>query len=148
MPDKIDIRLFNEMYPDEASCIQFLEESRWPDGQPISPITGAEAYKIATRPGVYKCRRTGENFSIRRGTIFEGSRLPLKKWFFGTFLLHSLKDDVSSVEFAKYLGITQCSAWFMMQRIKHALSHAETPPLINSCSPMRDDKTSTIGSKR
>lgn len=65
----------------------------------------------AARPGVYKCR---EAFTIRNGTIFEESRLPLHKWFLAIFLLHSLKKGISSIQIAKTIGVTQKTAWFML----------------------------------
>jgi transposase-like protein len=130
MKDEINIFEFTETFPDEASCIEYLAKSRWPDGNPVSPFGAGEAYRIGTRPGVYKCKKTLQNFSVRHGTIFEESRLPLKKWFFAIFLLHSLKKGISSIQLAKYLGVTQKTAWFMLQRIRYAVEHkAFTAPL-------------------
>jgi transposase-like protein len=123
MKDEVNIFEFAETFPDESACIAFLEKSRWPDGIPVSSSGGGEAYRIGTRPGVYKCKRTLQNFSVRHGTIFEESRLPLKKWFFAIFLLHSLKKGISSIQLAKYLGVTQKTAWFMLQRIRYAVEH-------------------------
>ena len=123
MKDEINIFEFTESFPAEKSCIAFLEHSRWPDGNPISPFGGGAAYRIGTRPGLYKCKATGQNFSVRQGTIFEESRLPLKKWFFAIFLLHSLKKGISSIQLAKYLGVTQKTGWFMLQRIRYAVEH-------------------------
>jgi len=111
------------MFPDEASCIDLLARARWPQGEPVSPFGGGEAYRIGTRPGIYKCKRTNQHFSIRHGTIFEESRLPLKKWFFAVFILHSFKKGVSSIQLAKYLGVTQKTAWFMLQRIRYAMEN-------------------------
>jgi transposase-like protein len=123
MKDEVNIFEFSEQFPDEQACITFLEKSLWEDGEPTSPFTGLPAYRIGSRPGVYKCKQKRQNFSVRHGTIFEESRLPLKKWFFAIFLLHSLKKGISSVQIAKYLGITQKSAWFMLQRIRYAVEH-------------------------
>ena len=130
MKDEINIFEFTEAFPDEVACIAFLEKSRWRDGVPVSPFGGGEAYRIGTRPGLYKCKSTGKNFSVRHGTIFEESRLPLKKWFFAIFLLNSLKKGISSVQIAKYLGVTQTTGWFMLQRIRYAVEHKTfTTPL-------------------
>jgi len=123
MKDEINIFEFTETFPDEAACIDFLEKSRWQDGKPISPFSGTEAYRVGTRPGIYKCKETRQNFGVRHGTIFEESRLPLRKWFFAIFLLNSLKKGISSMQLAKYLGVTQKTAWFMLQRIRYAVEH-------------------------
>jgi transposase-like protein len=116
---------FMQKFPDEQSCINFLEKARWPDGVVKSPFTGGEAYRINTRPGVYKCKETRQNFSVRFGTIFEESRLPFHKWFFAIFLLHSLKKGISSVQIAKTIGVTQKTAWFMLHRVRYAVEHQE-----------------------
>jgi transposase-like protein len=124
MKDEVNIFEFTETFPDEAACIAYLEKSRWQGGVPVSPFGGGEAYRIA-RPGFYKCKQTRQTFTVRHGTIFEESRLPLKKWFFAIFLLHSLKKGISSIQLAKYLGVTQKTAWFMLQRIRYAVEHKE-----------------------
>jgi transposase-like protein len=130
MTDEINVVEFTETFPDEAACVAFLEKARWQDGVPISPFGNGEAYRIGTRPGIYKCKQTLQNFSVRHGTIFEESRLPLKKWFFAIFLLASLKKAISSIQLAKYLGVTQKTAWLMLQRIRYAVDHkAFTIPL-------------------
>jgi transposase-like protein len=123
MKGEVNLFEFTEQFPNEQACITFLENSRWAEGKPISPFSGEEAYRIATRPGIYKCKQTRKNFSVRHGTIFEESRLPLKKWFHAIFLLHSLKKGISSIQIAKYLGVTQKTAWFMLQRIRYAVEH-------------------------
>jgi transposase-like protein len=130
MKNEVDLFEFTEVFPTEQSCIVFLEKARWPDGELVSPFGGKGAYRFAGRPGLYKCKQTRRNFSVRYGTIFEESRLPLKKWFFAIFLLNSLKKGISSIQLAKYLGVTQKTAWFMLQRIRYAVEHkAFTLPL-------------------
>lgn len=122
MKNDINFSGFTRIFPDEKSCIEFLEKSRWKGTKPISPFTAKEAYHLA-RPGVYRCKDTRQNFSVRHGTIFEESRLPLRKWFFAIFVLHSLKRGISSVQLAKYLGVTQKTGWLVLQRVRYALEH-------------------------
>ena len=122
MIDEINIFEFTESFPDEAACIAFLERSRWEGGKAISPFSGATHIAITTRPGLYKCKETRQTCTVRHGTI-EESRLPLKKWFFAIFLLNSLKKGISSIQLAKYLGVTQRTAWFMLQRIRYGVEH-------------------------
>lgn len=121
MPSEVNISEFTASFPDENACITFLEKSRWAN-EPISPFTNGAAYRFTGKPGLYRCKETRQNFSVRNGTIFEESRLPLRKWFFAIFLLNSLK-GISSVQIAKYLGVTQKTAWFMLQRIRYAIEH-------------------------
>ncbi len=117
----VNLLEFTELYPDEAACVQHLEESRW-HGKIVSPFTGGEVYRLKTR-FLYKCKDTGKQFSVRHGTIFEESRLPLRKWFMALYILHSLKKGISSIQLGKFLGVTQKTAWFMLQRIRYAVEH-------------------------
>ena len=117
----VNLLEFTELYPDEESCVQHLEESRW-HGDVRSIFTGGEVYRMKTR-SLYKCKDTGKQFSVRQGTIFEESRLPLRKWFMALYILNSLKKGVSSIQLGKFLGVTQKTAWFMLQRIRYAVEH-------------------------
>ena len=123
MKGEINILEFSEKFPNEQSCIDFLAKTRWLNGEVISPFSGGAAYYCKSRPGTYRCKDTRKFFTVRKGTIFEESRLPLKKWFFAIFIMHSFKKRISSVKLAKYLGITQKSAWFVLRRIRYAIEH-------------------------
>ena len=104
-------------FPTEESCIKYLEQQRWKDGIPVSPYDITS--KVYNRgDGMYRCKNTGKNFNIRIGTMFEGSKLPLRKWFIAIFLITSNKKGISSVQLARNISITQKSAWFMNQRIR------------------------------
>src|SRR5207248_8488257 len=123
MRNEIDLFEFSKTFPTEQSCIVFLEKARWGNSEPISPFSGRPAYRFTQRLGLYRCKETRRNFSVRHGTIFEESRLPLRKWFFAIFLLNSLKKGISSIQLAKYVGVTQKTAWYMLQRIRYAVEH-------------------------
>ncbi len=113
---------FIQKFPDEAACVAFLEKARFPGGEIVSPF-GERGASRTGRLGVYKCRATRKTFSVRQGTIFEESRLPIHKWFFCIFILHSLKKGISSVQIAKTIGVTQKTAWFMLHRVRYAVEH-------------------------
>lgn len=119
--EMVNLLAFTELYPDEESCVRHLEEARW-HSDVRSPFTGGEVYHLKTR-FLYKCKDTGKQFSVRQGTIFEESRLPLRKWFMALYILNSLKKGVSSIQLGKFLGVTQKTAWFMLQRIRYAVEH-------------------------
>ncbi len=69
----------------------------------------------------FKCSSCLKQFSIRIGTIFEDSNAPLLKWFFAIYLFTSLKKGISSIQLSKYIGVTQKTAWFILQRIRVAM---------------------------
>ena len=75
---------------------------------------------LATRK-IWKCRSCRKQFSVKVGTIFEDSPLPLGKWLTATWLISNCKNGVSSYEIARDVKVTQKSAWFMLQRIRKAM---------------------------
>ena len=112
---------FYSRFADEQSCRDYLEKARW--GETIAcPKCGVvgESYKY-TDGRLFKCGACRKQFTVRVGTIFEDSKLPLQKWFLAIYLATSLKKGISSVQLSKYLGITQKSAWFMLHRIRYAV---------------------------
>ena len=108
---------FHAAFPDEKSCIVYLERQLWPDGEPVSPYDPTS--KVYRRgDGMYRCKNTGKNFNVRIGTMFEGSKASLYQWFMAIFLATSHKKGISSMQLAKDVGVTQKTAWFMLQRIR------------------------------
>ena len=108
----------------EEDCRVYLENVRW-NGKPICPHCGSISehhYKLTQNgefKGLYKCRDCRKRFTVRQGTMFEGSNLPLKKWFYAIYLFLSHKRGISSCQLAKDIGVTQKTAWFMLHRIRH-----------------------------
>lgn len=115
----LDARHFH----DEDAAREFLEEVRWPDG-PICPHCGTvgDAYKTK-KVGVYRCgsRECRKDFTVRVGTLFERSHIPLHTWLFATHLLTSSKKGMSSHQMHRMLGVTYKTAWFMTHRIREAM---------------------------
>lgn len=108
-----------ERFPDEASAREYLESRLWPDG-PRCPQCGGSA--LTSRPnGFYRCNPCGKfTFSVREGTIFGRSKIPLNKWVYAMYLLVTARKGISSMQLAKEIGVTQKSAWFMLQRLREA----------------------------
>ena len=121
-----------EAFPDEQSCIDHLEVIRW-DGNVVSPFQ--EDSKVYNCKGNrYKCKDTGKYFNVKTGTLFEDSKIPLRKWFIAIYLLCTHKKGLSSYQLAEDLGVTQKTAWFMSQRIRSGLGLAN-----DSIEPMSGD---------
>ena len=79
--------------------------------------------RITTRKdGFYRCNACKLDFTIRTGTIFERSHVPLNKWLYAMYLLVTARKGISSMQLAKEIGITQKSAWFVLQRLREACS--------------------------
>jgi transposase-like protein len=107
-----------ETFPNEESCVRHLEELRWPTGV-VCPLCG-ESRKIyrLTRGLLFKCSDCKGQFSVRKGTIFEESRLPLRKWFAAAWLITSNRKGIASTQLAREIGVTQKTAWFMLGRLR------------------------------
>jgi Zn ribbon nucleic-acid-binding protein len=112
------------MFPDAESARVYMEGKRWPEGA-TCPACG-EVKRIKARlNGLYRCNACIEcgastDFSVRTGTIFEKSKIPLNKWLYAMYLLVTSRKGISSVQLAKQIGVTQKSAWFMLQRLRKA----------------------------
>lgn len=103
-------------FPSEESCIKYLESWRWKDGV-VSPYDPTS--KVYNRgDGNYRCKNTGKNFNVRTNTIFCGSKVLLQKWFIAIWFETPNKKGISSCQLSINLGVTQKTAWFMLQRIR------------------------------
>jgi transposase-like protein len=108
-----------QMFPDAESARLYFEAKRWPDGA-VCPAC-SEAERIGTRKGgFYRCNACLTDFTIRTGTIFERSKVPLHKWLYAMYLLVTSRKGISSLQLAKQIGVTQKTAWFMLQRLREA----------------------------
>jgi transposase-like protein len=108
-----------EMFPDAESARLFLESRIWSDGVTCPSCKGKE--NITTRKGgFYRCNPCQLDFTIRTGTIFERSHIPLHKWLYAMYLLVTARKGISSLQLAKEIGVTQKSAWFMLHRLREA----------------------------
>jgi hypothetical protein len=111
------LRQLEKALPDEASCVRYFRDLRWPNGVTcVQGCADAKIYGLAN--GTFKCGACLGKFSVRKDTIFEDSKLPLRTWFQSIFLMISNPKGVSSMELHRLLGITQKSAWFVVQRIR------------------------------
>src|ERR1700754_4426113 len=118
----ISLYQLSKMYPDEPSARTYMESRRWPNG-PICPAC-TEAKRITPRPnGFYRCNACKKDFTVRTGTIFERSHISLDKWLLGMYLLMTARKGVYSLKLGNEIGVTQKSAWFMLQRNREACGH-------------------------
>jgi transposase-like protein len=106
-------------FPDEQACINHLREIRWRDGEFCPHCGGTRIYYFSDRK-TFKCGDCRQRFSIKVGTIFEDTKLPLRKWFMAIWLITNHPKGIASTTLAKDLKITQKSAWFVMHRLRHA----------------------------
>jgi transposase-like protein len=110
-------------FADPNNCLNYLVDRRWPDGIVTCPRCGSSNVKFMESRRTWQCnaRHPQAQFSIKVGTIFEDSPLGLDKWLATMWMLANCKNGVSSWEIHRAIGVTQKSAWFMLQRIRLAL---------------------------
>jgi len=113
------IKFFSEY----ENCREFMTMVRWPDGVVRCPSCGSDKVTYLAKARVYKCRTVHpkQKFSLKNGTVFEDSPIGLEKWLPASWLLSNCKNGISSYELARDLGVTQKTAWFMLQRIRLAM---------------------------
>lgn len=108
-----------QVFNTEKKCIRYLESKFWKNSEPVSPYDPTS--KVYRRgDGMYRCKNTVKNFNIRIGTLFEGSKIPLRKWFYAVYMVTCHTKGISSVQLSKDIHVTQKTAWFMAHRIREA----------------------------
>lgn len=108
-----------DFIPNQQAARKHLEGRLWPNG-PTCP-TCKTRERITSRKGAfYRCNACKIDFTIRTGTIFERSHVPLHKWLYAMYLLLTARKGISSMQLAKEIGITQKSAWFVLHRLREA----------------------------
>lgn len=123
---------------------------RWPDGKVRCPHCGSEKVGYLEKARVYRCYgdHPKQKFSLKVGTIFEDSPIPLEKWLPAVWLLVSCKNGISSYEIHRALGITQKSAWFMLHRIRLAIQSNSFVKLGGNSGEVEVDETYIGGKAR
>src|SRR5947207_3182253 len=112
-------------FSDFENCKALMVQLRWTDGVVKCPYCDSSKVTYLAKNRVWKCY-TGHDrpkFSLKTGTIFEDSPLPLKKWLPALWLVVNAKNGISSCELSRALGVTQKSAWFMAHRLRYALKN-------------------------
>ncbi len=117
---------FLKSFPDEKSARIYLEKERW-NGKITCPFCGnKDRIQVRKEEGYFRCLACKKDFTVRTGTIFERSHVPLDKWLYAMYLVVTDRKGISSLELSKVIGITQKSAWFLLQRLHEACKGENT----------------------
>lgn len=106
-------------FPDEQTAIDHFTAIRWKDGA-YCPLCGSTKVYHFSDKRTHKCGDCRKRFSIKVGTIFEDTKIELRKWMMAIWLITSHKKGIASTALAKDIGVTQKTAWFMLHRLRHA----------------------------
>ncbi len=118
-------------FPDAESARIYFEVQRWGDTTTCPHCGGFERItaRKGKRIGYYLCGDCKEEFTVRTGTIFERSHVPLHKWLYAIYLTVTARKGISSLQLSKQIGVTQKTSWFMQVRIREACGDESSGPL-------------------
>jgi len=132
-------------FQNEEAAYKWVESRVWPEG-PICPHCGgidriSPMKGKSTRIGTYKCYQCRKPFTVKVGTVFEASHVPMRLWLQAMFLMCSSKKGISSNQLHRTLGVTLKTAWFMSHRIREAMRVVGVGPLGGSGAVVEADET-------
>lgn len=130
-------------FSDYDNCRNFMIAVRWSDGKVRCPYCGAEKVTYLEKARLYRCYgdHPKQKFSLKIGTVFEDSPIPLEKWLPAVWMLVNCRNGASSYEISRALGVTQKSAWFMLHRIRLAMKSGSFVKLGSQGGPVEADET-------
>jgi transposase-like protein len=119
-----------EFFSDLERCHAYMVRMRWPDGVVTCPICHKLDARYLPNQRRWECRgkHPRRQFSVKVGTIFEDSPIPLKSWLLAIWRISNCKNGLSSYELARALGVTQKTAWLMSHRIRLAMQGDDPSP--------------------
>ena len=144
-------------YSDEAAARLKFEEMRWGKGcqNVVCPHCGVlgldNSYRVkvgpgsSTRPGLWRCRSCKGQFTVTKGTVFEDSHVPLTKWLLALYLLAASKKGMSAHQIHRMLKVKYQTAWFMMHRLRYAMS---VDPMASKLRGVIEMDETFLGGKR
>jgi transposase-like protein len=134
----------------EEACLVYLEKIRWPQGVRCLKCGSKEISRIAARAGVrskkrvnrngeaveqivparqlYQCLKCRQQFTVKTGTLFNDSHLPLQKWFYALALIGSAEKGVSARQMQRDLKVTYPTAWYLCHRLREILQGGPSRP--------------------
>jgi transposase-like protein len=134
-----------EHFHNEEAAYEFVEARVWPTGSVCPHCGGVERNRkmggSSTRIGTYKCYDCRKPFTVKVGTIFESSHVPLRLWLQAMFLIASSKKGVSANQLHRTLGVTLKTAWFMGHRIREAMRGGSFAPFGSGGGAVEVDET-------
>lgn len=128
MPEPQTLQEAIVYFSDKNKAHQHLVEVRWTDGV-ICPHCGGKKHSYITTRKIWKCKSCKKQFSAKLGTIFEDSPIGLDKWFSAIWMIANAKNGISSCEISRAIGVTQKTAWFMLHRVRTAMSNGSMEKL-------------------
>lgn len=130
-------------FGDPERCFEYAKKLRWPDGKVVCPRCGEAKNSFVKTRKLWFCYACKRQFTIKVHTIMEDSPIGLDKWMVAFWLLANAKNGISSHELGRTVGVTQTTAWFMLQRIREVmkLHKADNTKIGGTGSEVEADET-------
>ena len=106
-----------EYFTTDHICKQTIAQSRWSDGDVVCPYCGGHHCHLC-KDNRYLCKHCNHKFNVTVGTIFENTKISLRKWFIAMYLISSHKKGIASHQLARDIKVTQKTAWFILQKVR------------------------------
>ena len=116
----ISLIQLSNLFPNKQAARKWFEFIMWPDGPRCPRCKGKNVYEGTHKTMPYRCRPCKRTFSVRTGTVLAASNVPLLKWVYAVYIEMTSLKGVSSLKLHRDVGISQPTAWFMLQRIREA----------------------------
>ena len=145
----MSVNLTDPVFHDETKATAHMEADRWPDGVYCPHCGSVKVHRMAgeTQAGMFLCNDCRDKFTVRTGSVFERSHIPLHKWLLATHLMAASKKGISALQLQRMLGLgSYRSAWFMCHRVREAMRPAKVGPIGGSNKVVESDET-VIGGK-
>ncbi len=123
---RYSVRDFNAEFPNDAACLEYVKEQRWPDGMARCAKCGKDTkhHRVGNRTA-YACQSCGTHIFPLAGTIFEKSSTSLKTWFYAMYLMGSTRCGISAKQIQRETGVTYKTAWRIFNQVRSLLSEGD-----------------------
>ena len=126
-----------QLFPDDIAAEKWFENIRWPDGKRCPKCSWGDIQEVYNRrPQPLRCRKCRYFFSVRKGTVMEGTNIGLQKWAFAMYMMVTSPKGIASTKTQKELGLTLKTAWYLNQRLREGFANENNEPITFPNSPM------------
>lgn len=135
--EDLNLLKFQAKYKTEEDCRQKLRELKWPNGFECPRCKSKEYYDLPKR-NLYQCKECGYQASVTAGTVMQGTRTPLLKWFWAIFLVSNDKRGISALALSKRIEVSYWISWTMLQKIRKAMRDRDSHYKLSGIIEMDD----------
>ena len=122
---------FQQQFPNDSACAEYLHKMRWPDGFVCPACGGDRSWELKTKSRTHECAKCRRQTSVTAGTIMHGSKLPLITWFWASYLTATHSNGISAQQLQSQLGIgSYKTAWLLLAKLRQAMVAPGREPLV------------------